>query len=105
MTARGERLDAARLYGRSSGTLSQMGRLYFADRLRSRTRTVANDQLIEARIRARAHRLWEEEGWPEGRAKRIGNRRGSSLLWMTPSTRCLNRSKRQKLSPLSSPEI
>jgi hypothetical protein len=69
MTARGERLDAARLYGRSSGTLSQMGRLYFADRLRSRTRTVANDQLIEARIRARAHRLWEEEGWPEGRAE------------------------------------
>jgi hypothetical protein len=30
---------------------------------------VANDQLIEARIRARAHRLWEEEGWPEGRAE------------------------------------
>src|ERR1700732_223772 len=37
--------------------------------------------------------------------KRIGNRRGSSLLWKTPSTRCLNRSKRQKLSPLSSSEI
>ena len=37
--------------------------------LRSRTRTVANDQLIEERIRARAHRLWEEEGRPEGRAE------------------------------------
>ena len=46
-----------------------MGRLYFAGRLRSRTRTVANDQLIEERIRARAHRLWEEEGRPEGRAE------------------------------------
>jgi len=30
---------------------------------------VANDQLIEERIRARAHRLWEEEGRPEGRAE------------------------------------
>src|SRR6202163_2526343 len=33
--------------------------------------------------------------------KRIGNRRGSSLLWKTPSTRYLNRSKRQKLSPFA----
>src|SRR6202011_4305400 len=33
--------------------------------------------------------------------KRIGNRRGSSLLWKTPSTRYLNRSKRQKRSLLS----
>ena len=62
-------MDAARLYGRSSGTFSRMGRLHFAGRLRSRTRTVANDQLIEERIRARAHRLWEEEGRPEGRAE------------------------------------
>ena len=30
---------------------------------------MANDQLIEERIRARAHRLWEEEGRPEGRAE------------------------------------
>ena len=30
---------------------------------------MANDQHIEERIRARAHRLWEEEGRPEGRAE------------------------------------
>src|ERR1700716_1203702 len=46
-----------------------MGRLYFAGRLRSWTRTVANDQLIEQDIRARAHLLWEEEGRTEGRAE------------------------------------
>src|ERR1700730_3159143 len=37
--------------------------------------------------------------------KRIGNRRGSSLLLTTPGTRYLNRSKREKRSPLKSSEI
>jgi hypothetical protein len=31
--------------------------------------SLAGDQTINERIRARAHRLWEEEGCPEGRAE------------------------------------
>jgi hypothetical protein len=83
MTARGERSRQGIMYKllakKTFGCRSPVrpvqrnvfanGKVVFCGRLRSRTRTVANDQLIEERIRARAHRLWEEEGRPEGRAE------------------------------------